>query len=56
VDPLGPEPVELLPVSDTQFFVLSGEVSFTFEKDDKGIVSKLKIKAGSQSFEAKKVS
>lgn len=56
VDPLGPEPVELLPESDTQFFVLSGEVTFTFEKDDKGIVSKLKIKAGSQPFEAKKVS
>lgn len=30
VDPLGPEPVELLPESDTQFFVLSGEVTFTF--------------------------
>lgn len=55
-EPLGPDPQELLPESESQFFVLSNEVTFTFEKDEKGIVSKLKIKAGSQPFEAKKVS
>ncbi len=54
-DPLGPDPQELLPESDTQFFVLSNEASFTFQKDDKGAISKLIIKAGSQSFEAKKL-
>lgn len=53
-EPLGPEPQELWPESDTQFFVLSQEVTFTFEKDEKGAVSKLLVKAGSQSFEAKK--
>lgn len=55
-EPLGPDPQELLPESEGQFFVLSNEVTFTFEKDEKGIVSKLKIKAGPQPFEAKKVS
>ena len=54
-DPLGPDPQELLPESHTQFFVLSGEVTFTFEKDEKGAVSKVRVKAGSQSFEAKKL-
>jgi hypothetical protein len=53
--PLGPDPQELLPESDTRFFVLSGEVTFTFENDEKGAVSKLRTKAGSQSFEAKKL-
>src|SRR5205823_344031 len=47
-DPLGPDPQELLPESHTQFFVLSGEVTFTFEKDEKGAVSKVRVKAGSQ--------
>ena len=55
-EPLGPDPQELLPESESQFFVLSSEVTFTFEKNEKGIVSKLKIKAGPQPFEAKKVS
>ena len=54
-DPLGSEPLELLPESDTQFFVLVQEVTFAFEKDEKGAVSKLVIKSGSQSFEAKKL-
>ena len=52
--PLGPEPQELLPESDTEFFVLSRDVTFTFQKDDKGAVSKLIVHAGSQTFEAKK--
>lgn len=55
-EPLGPEPLELLPESDTQFFVLAQEVTFTFGKDSKGAVSKLLIKPGSASpFEAKKL-
>lgn len=54
-NPLGPDPQELLPESDTQFFVLSSEVSFAFQKDEKGAVSKLVIKGHSQSYEAKKL-
>lgn len=54
-DPLGPEPQELLPESDSQFFVLSNEAYFAFEKDEKGVVAKLHIKAGSDSFDAKKL-
>jgi CubicO group peptidase (beta-lactamase class C family) len=53
--PLGPEPHELLPESGTQFFVLAQDVTFAFESDEKGAVSKLLIKAGSQVFEAKKL-
>lgn len=53
--PLGSEPQELLPESDTRFFVLADEVTFAFEKDEKGVVSKLLIKPGSESIEAKKV-
>ncbi len=54
-EPLGPYPEELVPESDRQFFVLAHEVTFTFEKDEKGTVSKLTIKARSESFEAKKL-
>ncbi len=30
-EPLGADPEELIPESDTQFFVLADEVTFTFE-------------------------
>ena len=53
--PLGPEPQELLPQSSTEFFVLSNDVTFTFQKDDKGDVSRLTVRAGSQTFEANKI-
>jgi hypothetical protein len=55
-DPLGPEPRELLPESPTQFFVLSTDITFTFQKDDQGAVTKLIVHAGPQTFEAKKIS
>ena len=55
-DPLGPEPQELLPESPTQFFVLSSDITFTFQKDDQGAVTKLIVRAGPQTFEAKKIS
>jgi CubicO group peptidase (beta-lactamase class C family) len=54
-DPLGPEPQELLPESEINFFLLSREVTFTFQKDGKSAVSKITIHAGPQSFEAKKL-
>jgi CubicO group peptidase (beta-lactamase class C family) len=55
-EPLGPDPQELLPESATQFFVLSGDITFTFHKDLQGVITGLTLHAGSQTFEAKKVS
>ena len=55
-DPLGPEPQQLLPESVTRFFILSSDVTFTFQKDDTGAFTKLVIQAGSQTLQATKVS
>jgi hypothetical protein len=55
-EPFGPEPQELLPESSTQFFVLSGDITFTFDKDAQGTVTGLTLHAGMQTFEAKKIS
>jgi len=56
VAPFGPEPIELLPESDTSFFSLSHGINlpFVFKKDEKGAVSQLTIIAGG-TYEAKKV-
>ena len=51
----GPDPQELLPESPTQFFVLSGDITFTFQKDTEGTVTGLTLQAGSQTFAAKKI-
>jgi len=55
-EPFGPDPQELLPESATQFFVLSGDITFTFHKDAQGAITGLTLHAGSQTFEAKKIS
>jgi CubicO group peptidase (beta-lactamase class C family) len=55
-EPFGPEPQELLPESPTQFFVLSGDITFTFDKDAQGTITGLTLHAGTQTFEAKKIS
>jgi hypothetical protein len=55
-EPFGPEPQELLSESPTQFFVLSGDVTFTFHKDAQGAITGLTLHATSQTFEAKKIS
>lgn len=53
---LGPEPQELLPESDSQFFLSSDDdITFAFQKDAEGAVAKVIIHAGQQTFEAKKV-
>ncbi len=54
--PLGPGPQELYPESSTDFFILSNDVTFTFEKDEKGNVSKLIVHAFGHSFEVQKTS
>jgi CubicO group peptidase (beta-lactamase class C family) len=54
--PFGPDPIELLPESPTQFFILSGDVTFSFHKDAQGAITGLTLHATSQTFEAKKIS
>jgi CubicO group peptidase (beta-lactamase class C family) len=55
-EPFGPDPIELLPESPLQFFVLSGDITFTFHKDAQGAITGLTLHADSQTFEAKKIS
>lgn len=52
-DPFGPEPIELLPESDTNFFVLMGNFTFSFEKSEKPSATMM-IQAGG-TFVAKRV-
>jgi CubicO group peptidase (beta-lactamase class C family) len=54
-EPFGPDPLELLPESSTQFFILSGDITFTFHKDAQGAITGLTLHAGSQTFEARKI-
>src|SRR5260370_37858522 len=55
-DPLGPEPQELYPESSTDFFILSNDVTCTFQKDETGKVSKIIVHAFGHPFEVKKTS
>ncbi len=56
-EPLGPDPVELLPDSPTEFFVLSNDITFTFDRlSSTGPVNQLTIHAGPQTFQATKTS
>jgi len=52
--PLGPEAEELYPESSTDFFILSNDVTDSFQKDEKGNVSKVIVHAFGHSFEMKK--
>jgi len=54
--PLGPEPQELYPESSTDFFILSNDVTLSFQKDEKGKVSKVIVHAFGHDFEVKKTS
>jgi CubicO group peptidase (beta-lactamase class C family) len=54
--PLGPGPEELYPQSSTDFFILSNDITFTFQKGEKGNVSKLIVHAFGHSFAVKKTS
>jgi CubicO group peptidase (beta-lactamase class C family) len=56
-DPLGPNPVELFPESATSFFVLSSDITFSFDRPSAAApVDQLTIHAGPQTFLAKKIS
>jgi hypothetical protein len=56
VSQLGPEPQQLYPESSTDFFILSNDVTFTFQKDEKGNVSTIVVHAFGHSFGLKKTS
>ena len=53
--PLGLEPHQLLPESDTHFFILSDQLVFSFEKDAKGTVTKMVIHVNNLALDANKV-
>lgn len=53
--PLGREPQQLLPESDTQFFILSDQLVFTFEKDGRGAITKMVIHVNNLALDANKV-
>ncbi|MGH9742081.1 MAG: serine hydrolase [Candidatus Acidiferrum sp.] len=54
--PLGPDPIELFPDSATQFFILSSDITFTFQKNAQGAVTGLILHAGPETFQANKIS
>jgi CubicO group peptidase (beta-lactamase class C family) len=53
--PLGREPQQLLPESDTQFFLLSDQLVFSFEKDGLETITKMVIHVNNLALDAKKV-
>ena len=54
--PRGPGPEKLYPESSTDFFILSNDVTVTFQKGEKGNVSKIIVHAFGHSFEVRKTS
>jgi hypothetical protein len=52
---IGPEAEQLLPESEGHFFVVSAPLEFEFQKDEKGVVSKMVVKSDFQTVVAKKV-
>jgi CubicO group peptidase (beta-lactamase class C family) len=54
--PLSPGAEELYPESTTDFFILSNDVTISFQKDGKGNVSKMTVHTFGHSFEVKKTS
>jgi CubicO group peptidase (beta-lactamase class C family) len=53
--PLGPAPEQIFPESETKFFATSRDFVFEFQKDEKGIVSKMIVHAFNDSLAAKKL-
>jgi CubicO group peptidase (beta-lactamase class C family) len=54
--PFGNEPQELLPESDTRFFMTSLPVVLDFQKESDGSIKKAQMRNGSEHFEGEKVS
>ncbi len=54
--PFGNEPQELLPESDTRFFMTSHPVVLDFQKDSDGSIKRAQVRNGSEHFEGEKIS
>jgi len=55
-DPLGPNPIEMFPESTNNFFVMSNDITFTFDRlTADGPAYQLTVHAGPQTFVAKKM-
>ena len=52
---LGPEAEQLFPESETKFFTVSRDFTFEFQRDEKGLVSKMMVHAFSDTLEAKRL-
>lgn len=56
-DPLGPDPLELFPESDSAFFLMSNDITFNFDRlAANGPIYQLTIHAGPQTLVARKIS
>ncbi|HUJ93451.1 MAG TPA: serine hydrolase [Candidatus Bathyarchaeia archaeon] len=56
-DPLGPDPLELFPDSATNFFVMTNDITFSFDRlTNDGPAYQLTVHAGPQTFVAKRIS
>jgi hypothetical protein len=53
--PPGTEPQELLPESETDFIILFRDVTFCFQEDKQGAVSKLITHLGAEDRQAKRI-
>jgi CubicO group peptidase (beta-lactamase class C family) len=53
--PLGREPQQLLPESESQFFILTDALIFTFYKDEKGAIAKMTIHVNNLNLDAKRL-
>jgi len=53
--PFGEEPQELLPESDTHFFMTSQPFVIDFQKESDGSIRKAKVQNGPQHFDGEKI-
>lgn len=53
--PLGPQRLELFPLSETRFFMVEDTIEFSFVKNEQGAVTSMQVHAGPQPLTAKKL-
>ena len=54
--PFGPDLQKLLHESPTQFFALSSDIAFNFQKDAQGAITGLTLHAGPPNLRSQKIS
>ncbi|MDX2030736.1 MAG: serine hydrolase [Blastocatellia bacterium] len=55
VPPIGPQKMEMLPLSATRFFVAEDAIEFNFAKNDQGAVTGMQVFTGAQPMSGKKL-